>query len=712
MKIFLSIFTFTITLQVFSQSFNIQERIEAKNLYRNYYSSVFGKSQFALLGEFKKNILKLDISKKKDVAYLVENLSGVLPSKFLRPLIHWKVIEPNNKKLIETLNFIMIYKSFILRDAIQSPLSLKTTILEAKKLAKEIHHRDDISANNILEVLKEDFTQKATLITGLKELNTFTTAIIETDALSYTLPKTSTITPYTLSFSGFIPGNHVELISENNHSEERIQWYNERAIFNGGVLDFSSEYIHMPSNKFASGHIAFKSDPIFIKIRDMISDSRESILIDIFLFGGTIGATIAEYLLDQVKLKMAVNSKFKVLILHDFANNYNMKEELMPIFKYIKSRIENEKDLNKSVYLLQSNIQRHPPGIPFSLTKSIPRTSETFKIVEKKNTYYESKVDHSKVIVIDGNSENPQAYFGSKNWTDHSGGYYYDNAIWVHGPAAAMVQNSYLDDIKAALTEDPEELKQFFLQEEGFDNKRYLPIKESIIESFKITRKHYPHVGNQTIRMAEADVDGKVKNTRNILIDMIKQAKSHIYMEQLFLYDPYIINALIKRKIEMPDLKIKILADHNSNFGMNGLPNTIFLRELKIYGIEIKARKSFSSLAVFPNGVEINYHQENHRKITSVDGLVLLGGSSNLNPETLQGSFREFGAQIYDERAIRSFETNFLVSWNDRSQTMDLDVENFEARIGKDSISKDISSLINAIATKILKAKDQLERRF
>lgn len=696
----------------FSKSFNIQERIEAKNLYRQYYNSVFGHSDFALLGDFKSAIKALNKSKKKEVNYLVEKLSDSIPSKFLRPIIYWKIINPNNERLMETLSFIMIYKSFILRDAIQSPGSNIQTITEAKSIAKKVHHRSDISVNNILEVLKEDFNQKSKLITDLNDLKTFSTAIIETDALSYTLPKKSLITPYTLSFSGFIPGNKIQLISENSHSPERMKWYNDRAIFNGGVLDFNSDYIHMPLHKFAKGHIAFKSDPIFIKIRDMIKESKESILIDIFLFGGTLGATIAEYLLDQVKEKLEKNPNFKVLILHDFATNYNLKEELMPIFSYIKNRIDNEKNLNKSVYLLQSNIQRHPPGIPFGLTNLIPRNEETFEFIEKRNTYYESKIDHSKVIVIDANSESPQAYFGSKNWTDHSGGYYYDNAIWVKGPAAAMVQDSYLDDIKAALTQDPEELKWFFYKEEGFDNKRYLPIRDQIIDSFKVTRKMYPHIGKQTMRMAEADVDGKVKNARNILIDMIKNAKSHIYMEQLFLYDPYINNALIKRKLEHPDLEIKILADHNSNFGMNGLPNTIFLREMKMYGIEIKARKTFSSVAVFPNGATIKYHQENHRKITSVDGFVLLGGSSNLNPDTLQGSFREFGAQIYDKKSIRSFESNFLISWNDRDQTMDLDIENFEAHIGGNSISKDISALINAIASKILNAKDELERRF
>ena len=76
----------------------------------------------------------------------------------------------------------------------------------------------------------------------------------------------------------------------------------------------------------------------------MISEAKESIFIDIFLFGGTLGATLAEHLIDQTLIKRKTNPNFKALLLHDYATNYNMKDEMMPIFRYIKKRIERDND--------------------------------------------------------------------------------------------------------------------------------------------------------------------------------------------------------------------------------------------------------------------------------------------------------------------------------------------------------------------------------
>src|SRR5690606_35879344 len=114
----------------------------------------------------------------------------------------------------------------------------------------------------------------------------------------------------------------------------------------------------------------------------------------------------------------------------------------------------------------------------------------------------------------------------------------------------------YYEDVAAALTTDPKELAWFFYKEDGLDNRHHLERRQQILDWFKIKRSHYPPVGDQVIRIAEADVDGRLKNVRNILIDMIIKAEKHIYMEQLFLYDKYVVDALIKRKIQKPELDI------------------------------------------------------------------------------------------------------------------------------------------------------------
>jgi len=693
--------------------FNVQERIEAKKYYRQTYKSIFGQSEFGLGSDFKKIIKSLEKDKKKQVLSFIKQVDQDFPANILRPLVYWRFIKRDSSKVAEVLSFHMYYKQLILRDYINFPTTSAIDKKKARSLIKEINHNEAASEQNIQSELLDDYKNKANHMAIISSDDAFVRAIKETKLVSLNIQeRINGLPPYSLSYMGIIPGNQVEIISKNDRSKRRMDWINERVIFAGGVLDFDAPYIKMPTKRDTSGHIVFQQDPIFIKIKDMIDQAQESIFIDIFLFGGTLGATLSEYLIDETLKKRKKNPNFKVLFLHDYATNYNMKEEMMPVFRYIKSRINNEPEVAKSVMLMQANIQRHPPGIPFGITNLIPKTDEIFNVIEQKNTYYESKIDHSKVIVIDANTNQPQAYFGSKNWTDHSGSYYYDDAIWVKGPAAALVQASYYDDIEAALTTDKKEQKWFFFKDEGLDNMQYMAVRDKILDWFKIKKTNYPYIGKESIRIAEADVDGTVKNVRNILIDMIKTAKKNIYMEQLFLYDSYVVNALMKRKIEVPELDVKVMIDHNGNFGFNGLPNTLFMKEMIKYGIEVRTRKTGDAHVKFPDGTEKTYHQENHRKITSVDGISILGGSSNINPDTLQGSFREFGAQIWSKQEVSKFEARFLQSWKNNKETEILDIENFEVKIGEKKLSKRISALINGLGSFLYSNKDKLERRY
>lgn len=664
------------------RTISIKERLEAVELYKKSYDIVFGQEACRIPKSLLKEIQKLPKSEQNSAREFIKTHDSKVPQKILLPLVYWRYVKPVPANYQRTLEFWLKTRIWSLRDYADHPLKKDR---KAQAAAREYAQR--ISRAGHLFVTSPELTED----------------------LKKTFPE---MDDYALSASGFIPGNKVELISENDVSPERIEWFNERVIFAGGSLDFSQPYMQMPILADDEGHPAFSEDPIFQRIRDMILSAQDSVFIDIFLFGGTLGGTLSKFLLDQTIKKKRVNPNFKVLLLHDFATNYNMKDEMMPVFHYIRDRIIAEPELSESVFLLQANIQRHPPGIPFGITDLVPKTKETFKALEKRNTYYESKIDHSKVIVVDAHSDAPQAYFGSKNWTDHSGGYYYDDALYVKGPAAAMVQAAYYDDVEAALTLDKKEREWFFFKEEGYSNEKYLPVRDKILDWFKIKREAYPVVGIQPVRIAEANVDGKIKDTRNMIIDMIMKAESHIYMEHLFIYDPYINDALMKRKAQNPSLKIKILADHNGNFGMGGLPNTLFLQQMIDAGIEIRARRTLGIKATFPNGKTQEYHQENHRKITSVDGKILLTGSSNLNPDTLQGSFREFGAQIFDQKVIAVFESNFLSDWVNRIKVGPFfEGENLELTVLGIKLSPELSRALNNLGASIFRSKDSIEKR-
>lgn len=664
-----------------TEQVSLKERIAAMNYYTTHHELIFGaeacRRPESLLNELK----KLPSAEQKQARSFVKAQESLVPEKILLPLVYWKFIKKNPTHEAKVMQFWLQSRLQVLRDYADHPLKKNR---KAQEEARALMHS----------------------WASAKVLTLTSPELIED--LQKRFPEMDS---YSLSAGGFVPGNLVELISHNEISPERIQWFNDRVIFAGGSLDFSQPYMKTPLTADDEGHPSFK-DPMFARIRDMILSAKESVFIDIFLFGGTMGGTLSKFLLDQTVEKKKENPNFKVLLLHDYATNYNMKDEMMPIFKYIKDRAASDPGLKGAVYLLQANIQRHPPGIPFGITNLVPRTEETFKALEKRNTYYESKIDHSKVIVVDPESDAPQAYFGSKNWSDHSGGYYYDNALYVKGPAAALVQAAYYDDVAAALTTDLQERKWFFYKEEGYSNEAYLSQREEILSWFKLKRTSFPAVGNQVVRLAEANVDGKIKDVRNMLVDMIAKAKSHVYMEHLFIYDKYINDALMKRKAQVPGLKTRILADHNGNFNLGGLPNTLFLQQLLDHNVEVRARRTLGIEARFPNGKTQSYHQENHRKITSVDGEVMLVGSSNLNPDTLQGSFREFGAQIFDQKVIGDFEKEFMEAWEDDTQVGPFfEGDRLQLSISGKQLSPEISKLINDLGATILRAKDDLEKR-
>ncbi|EQC45643.1 phosphatidylserine/phosphatidylglycerophosphate/cardiolipin synthase family protein [Bacteriovorax sp. Seq25_V] len=712
MKITAPILAMILSTQAFSATFNIDDRIKSQKVLLDNYSSVFGKRDFAHRNSFLELVKDLKRSDKKKVTAIVKALDKTVPDALLRPLVYWRSIKENKSNLASVLYYTKAYKLFILRDFIDNPVIDDEKKVEALSLLKELTGDNDITTNSISKHF-DDLKKSAEQLANVDDDIQFVKMLLNDPIVKVNLKEqVPEISEYSLSALGFLPSNQTEIVSENKIDLERIDWLNQRVMFAGGKLDFDAPYIKMPTKEDPEGHIIFKEDPIYMKIREMIDRAEHSVFIDIFLFGGTLGATLSEYLLDETLKKLKKDPNFKVTILHDYATNYNMVEEMVPIFQYIQKRIKEDPKLNKSVSLLQANIQRHPPGIPLGITELIPKDDNTFKYFETGNTYYESKIDHSKVIVVDGNYDDAEAYFGSKNWTDHSGGYYYDDAIYVTGPAAALVQASYYRDIEAALTTDPKELARMYYKELELDNRKYLPRAKEILDSVRITKKEYKLENPTTVRIAEADVDGTIKNVRNMLVDMIQNAKKNIYMEQLFLYDPYIIDALIKKKAQHPEVDMKIVIDHNGNFGMNGLPNTIFIKQLVDQGIDVRARKTYGIKAEFPDGTHKEYHQENHRKITSVDGRIVLGGSSNINPDTLQGSFREFGAQVYDIKEVKSFDKRFLADWKDAEKMEKLDIENFEANILGKLFDKRTSALLNSVAAMFFRAKAELEKRF
>lgn len=697
--------TFMISLASHAVSFNIDDRMMARDYHLDSYPILFGEKVFSDKEVFKKNLKGLPKKKQERILNFIKELDGFFPEKLLLPLAYWRTMKPSRKNVAKVLTYTLVDKILILRDYADDP-SFEAHVETLQKL-RDLSRIPNLETDKIMKTLLPIFLEKGRLLSEIQEDKILIQAIKETELFTTDLKEVlNRRQVYCLDHYGIIQGNEVELLSYNDTSKSKMEFFNRNAITNGGVLDFKSALIQVPGDN--GGHPSL-NEPIFKKIVTMIDEAQESIFMDLFIIGGTLGATIAEHVVETTKKKLASNPKFKVFILHDFGTHFELSNEIMPIFEYIEKKRKEDKKLQNAIVLLQANTQRHQEGTPFAISNLIPRRVKSVEKQREAVSYTPTKIDHSKVIVVDGNTDSPKAWVGSKNLSDNDGGYSFDNAVYIHGPAAALIQHSYYKDIEAALTKDPMELQKF--PTELIDNRTYHSQKTEILKSFKVTKKKVSYKGSDSVRLTEADVNGTIRNTRNLIIDMIQKAESHIYMEQHFLYDPYIVDALIKRRIQKTQLDIRILVDHNERFKMGGIPNTVFMRELKSYGIKMRSRMTHSLLAKFPNGSEKVFHQENHRKIISIDGKQLMTGSSNLNPDSLQGTSREFGVQIFNKDQIKKFEAEFLATWEDPDKVMELDVENYQAIMAGHKMSKSFSRLINGITSMLLRAKDDLEGR-
>jgi len=630
------------------KAYPIQERIKTVNYKVQVHPLIFS-PKIKNINTIKMALSQMSKEQEKEANLFLQELSPFFPKTLMTSLFYWRFVEPSPENFKKVLTYSFLAKILVIRDLIDNPLTPNPHALT--NIMRTLTDHSGVTTETYFTKLMPLFIEKATLIGDLPDSTTLIEALKNTKIVTTQLKKLlNSNRLYSLSAIGLIPGNYVEVISENRTDMDRINWLNQKVLFNGGVLDFDSPYVQMPMRPSDDGHPVFREDPIFEKIRDMILVAKESIFIDIHLLGGTTGATLAKFLIDQSRKKIKGNPNFRVLLIHNGITSQAstaILEEVSPVLKYLAQEIQTDSRL-------KANMEFH-------LSK---------------------QSDNSKVIVVDGNTLDPKAYFGSKNWTDHDGAYYFDDAIYVEGPAAALVQASYRKDMEE------------------------LGLSDSFLKPFTVTQTSIPYKGRSSIRLAETSIKGALNNTRNTLIDMIINAKKTIYMEQLYLYDPYIVDTLIKKRIENSKVDIKILLDQRESQGMNGFPNTIFLKELRAAGIEFRARKTIGVLAKFPNGKEMTYHQENHRKITCVDGQVILGGSSNITPEALKGMSREFGAQIFSREEGESFNRRFIKDWHDPKKVVNLDVENFQAVVKERRLSKRSSSLINDISALLLRSVD------
>lgn len=195
---------------------------------------------------------------------------------------------------------------------------------------------------------------------------------------------------------------------------------------------------------------------------------------------------------------------------------------------------------------------------------------------------------------------------------------------------------------------------------------------------------------NQTVRPAKLSSRLKLQEVRPLLIDMISKANKNIFIDQFFLFDAHIVQSLIKRKIQRPQLDVRLLMDHNSHYSMGGFPNTLFLADMIKYGLKIKSRKESKS----------------NSSLILVDNEVALIGPQNLIPTQLSFESSLQVAQVFGQDFLSPRIEEFEADWQETSNLYEFNIKDFRFMTPTQILNKDDSKLLNAIGAEFLRQKD------
>lgn len=527
--------------------------------------------------------------------------------------------------------------------------------------------------------------------------------------------------------TGWTNGNKITYLAKNDLSENIFQEIKKRihlvpqlyplngrgsvkAFYESDHKDVFTEAEGFPS---AKNHFVWnQKSGIFKEIIEALNNAQETIFVDIFFLGGTMGASLAKHIIELIEQK----PQLKVLILRDQINHFGHEKNMLPIFNFLLAySFKNPARL----VILPADIKNHLSGLPGFLSPILSDDLLNNTGLQKHlDLYGRAMSDHSKVFVIDGKTSNPIAFVGSKNLTDESGAFCYDEVAKVEGPAAAVTQDDYYLDIKYALravdySEAPYNFPQIgsyvdLLARSGWSADLYQNNQDeeekiaNIILPFdlldrdknynvKTNKVSVEHKGPALVRTGMTNVDSTRSNLIDQVVQLIKSAQSKILIKDQFLFDRNVVLALIEAKkkaqAEGRNLEIKAILEPLAVAKPQGMPNLLYLDRLKEAGIEVKWMLTYSYKPM-TNGqaermTEAELHslheisQEMHMKTISADGKFVIVGSANKDQTTMYGAFREQQLEIYDTSATAEHDKVFYEYWNNPELTQNFDKFNF-----------------------------------
>lgn len=413
---------------------------------------------------------------------------------------------------------------------------------------------------------------------------------------------------------------------------------------------------------------------IFRELLEGVSSAKESLFIDIFFLGGTMGAALAKHLL----VMMDANPDLKVFIIRDNINHFGHREEMMPVFNFLLAESYRRP---AQLVVTEAYIEGRKSGLPkFMQDLVTDRLLSATGVQNHLALYGRAQSDHSKVFVIDGAGPNPRAFVGSKNLTDSSGAFCYDEVAEIHGPLAAVVLDDFYWDMKEALTKKMTRAYPGYLEHlatrgwaglSSSAGKTPDALATEVLRPFDLLDRNAAGQSTAVVRpyFAQGKSVGRtglnnVDSTRASAVDQVIQAilsaEKSVFIKDQFLFDRNVVSALIRRKREVPSLDVRAILEPLNVTTPAGLPNLLYLEPMHNEGIRIKWKLTQHSDSI---------SQEYHMKTISVDGRYLITGSANKDPNTMYGAFREQQVEIDDAIVTRVHDQDFEAKWQDPKAT-------------------------------------------
>lgn len=528
---------------------------------------------------------------------------------------------------------------------------------------------------------------------------------------------------HVVSPAGFVAGNEIHYFSENRHDQEYVKFFEDlyRGDANpmrdalpgkGEIEDFTQALkswreggafplTGKPGFLSADEHPAFQpskyfgaNEAIFPELLKGIRSAKHTIFMDIFFFGGTLGAAFARELILQAEKGV------KIMILRDLDNPFTYEEEMKPIFNLLMAYSLLHPD---RMTVVQAYIYGHRTGWPQYFDALLPDSvmrglADALQLGAKAKgsefwAFPKAKSEHSKVVAIDATGIYPgvvpTVYVGSKNLTDSSGALTFDDVTRVKGPAAVVVQDSYYWDLWYALRAggggrdpmiDTREIEKVLAP---FDSlgRVWVPALNGVVPTRKELSTVGAKSGGSVVRTGENNIDGSLTGALDQDIQAIRSAKKQIIINDQYLCDRRVVEELLLKASREPSVQIYIALEPLDASGpiLKGFPNTLYMDLLSFKGYSLDPNGNLEKSQAWPN-IHVmwkkvprsdEFHYEYHMKSITVDGFdskgrrvgggmpVLIAGSANKDQVTMSGAFREMQVEVFSEAAVAEADRQF-----------------------------------------------------